>query len=444
MDKNRILANVDNLSAEQLFSFVKDGIITLNEIVSTGNLGLDKRRSILTLITNLGEKDQEAWDTARSGNENDLKDYISRFPAGKYVSDAEAKIRNIENIRLQALGNKQKVLQNIKNNLNFYDPDQVKGFLANGTITEDDLFSIGIPQNVISSIYNVRTPTLKLENTPFTIPAGFTEVYFWGIPGSGKTCALAAIMSTLNSGGLIEIPQSSGYDYTNRLINIFNNDLAYLPTTTSFRNTQYLPFTIREANERKARSVSLIELSGEIFNCFFTKVAGMSFKSDEHETTFNAVEIFLRTKNPKIHFFFVDYEIGNKTDADGLTQLNYLQAATTYFANPNNKIFDRTTQAIYIVLTKSDMLNCDKENRGEEAKKYLTSERLIAFVNVLKEKCVRFGINGGKLEFIPFSLGKVFFQQICEFDKETSKEVIEKLTEKIRAETSTIFDVFNK
>ena len=234
MDKNRILANVDNLSAEQLFSFVKDGILTLNEIVSTGNLSLDKRRIILTLITNLEEKDQEAWDTARSGNENNLKDYIYLFPAGKYVSDAEAKIRNIENIRLQAQGNKQKVLQNIRNNFNSYDPDQVKGFLANGTITEDDLFSLGIPQNVISSIYNVRTPTLKLENTPFTIPDGFTEVYFWGIPGSGKTCALAAILNTLNSSGSIEIPQSSGYDYTNRLINIFNNDLAFLIACSLF------------------------------------------------------------------------------------------------------------------------------------------------------------------------------------------------------------------
>jgi hypothetical protein len=90
------------------------------------------------------------------------------------------------------------------------------------------------------------------------------------------------------------------------------------------------------------------------------------------------------------------------------------------------------------------MLNGEKENRREEAKKYLTSERLISFVNVLKEKCVRFGINGGNLEFIPFSLGKVFFQQICEFDKETSKDVIRKLMEKIRAERNTIFDLFNK
>lgn len=444
MDKNKILANVDNLTAGQLFSFIESGIVNLDEIVKTGNLGLDKRRSILALIANLEEKDQAAWNTACNGNENDLNDYISRFPAGKYIREAKEKIRNFENIRSQALGNKQRVLQNIRNNLNFYDPDQIKGFLANGTITEADLFSLGIPQNVISSIYNIRTPTLKLENTPFTIPDGFTEVYFWGIPGSGKTCALAAILNTLNSSGSIEIPQSSGYDYTNRLINIFNNDLAYLPTTTNFRNTQYLPFTIREANERKARSVSLIELSGEIFNCFFTKVAGLPFKSTDHETTFNAVETFLRTNNPKIHFFFVDYETGNKTDADGLTQLNYLQAATTYFANPSNKIFDRTTQAIYIVLTKSDMLNGEKENRREETRRYLTSERVIAFVNVLKEKCVRYGINGGNLDFIPFSLGKVFFQQICEFDKETSKDVIKKFTEKIRAERNTIFDIFNR
>jgi hypothetical protein len=443
MDKNRILANVDNLSAAQLFSFIKDGIVTLTEIVSTGNLSLDKRRIISTLISKLEEEDQEAWDTARIGNENDLKDYISRFPAGKYVSDAEAKIRNIENIRLQAQGNKQKVLQDIINNKN-NDPDKIKGFLSNGTITEQDLLSLSIPRNVISSIYNVKTPPLNLENTPFTIPDGCTEVYFWGIMGSGKTCALAAILNTLNSSGLIEIPQSSGFDYTNRLINIFNNDLAYLPTTTSFRNTQYLPFTIREPNDKKARSVSLIELSGEIFNCFYTKVAGLPFKSDAHETTFNAVETFLRTRNPKIHFFFVDYENGNKTDNDGLTQLNYLQAATTYFANPNNRIFDRTTQAIYIVLTKSDMLNGDKVNRREEARKYLTSERLISFVNVLKEKCVRFGINGGDLEFIPFTLGKVYFGQICEFDNETSNDVISKLMEKIKPDRSTIFDVFNK
>lgn len=444
MDKNKILANVDNLTADQLFSFIKSGIINLDEIVKTGNLGLDKRRSILAQLEKLAESDDGAWKTACTGNEMDLKNYISSFPSGKYINEAEEKIKNFDNIRSQALGNKQRVLQNIRNNLNFYDPDQIKGFLAIGTITEQDLISLGIPQNVIVSIYNVKTPTLKLENTPFTIPVGFTEVYFWGIPGSGKTCALAAIMSTLYSDGLIDILPGNGYDYTTKLINIFKEDLAYLPQPTNFRNTQYLPFTFKEASESKARSVSLIELSGEIFNCFYTKVAGLPFKSDEHETTFNAVELFLRTKNPKIHFFFVDYETSNKSDADGYTQLNYLQAATAYFSNPRNKIFDKTTQAIYIVLTKSDMLNGEKENRREEAKRYLTSERVINFVNVLKAKCVSYGINGGNLEFIPFSLGKVYFQQVCEFDKETSKDVIKKFQEKIKAEKHTIFDIFNK
>ena len=119
MDKNKILANVDNLTAGQLFSFIESGIVNLDEIVKTGNLGLDKRRSILALIANLEEKDQAAWNTACNGNENDLNDYISRFPAGKYIREAKEKIRNFENIRSQALGNKQRVLQNIRNNLNF-------------------------------------------------------------------------------------------------------------------------------------------------------------------------------------------------------------------------------------------------------------------------------------------------------------------------------------
>lgn len=54
-----------------------------------------------------------------------------------------------------------------------------------------------------------------------------TEVYFWGIPSSGKSCALGAILSVAANGRIARSmdpdTESQGYGYMNYLINLFHD-----------------------------------------------------------------------------------------------------------------------------------------------------------------------------------------------------------------------------
>ncbi len=196
-------------------------------------------------------------------------------------------------------------------------------------------------------------------------------------------------------------------------------------------------------------SVSLIELSGEIFQCFFRKNASMPLQSKQHEDTFNSLMRFLNGKNRKIHFFFIDYEKENLPDHDGYTQGNYLAAASTFFKN--NDIFSKTTDAIYLVITKSDLMPCkdvDKnklyKKRVEYSKEHLKTNNFTAFVNILKNRCKQHSINAGKLTVEPFSLGKVYFQSICNFDTSSAEKLIDILVDRIPANRKSIIDVLNK
>ncbi|MDR2027375.1 MAG: hypothetical protein LBQ01_07445 [Prevotellaceae bacterium] len=440
-NKAQIIANTENLSAEQLFDYIRQDVVTLAELKSSGNLDASKRKTILGLQTARDREDDEAWERCRY-NESELSNYVAQYPAGKHIAEAKDRIEFLEQQRREAQANRQDILTKISLNANSFTPGMISSFLSEGTVTKDDLINCGIPGEIVDRMENIVSPALSLGEIPRSIPDGYTEVYFWGIPGSGKTCALAAILNTAERKGYLEIAVGPGYDYMTRLKNIFITQYGVLPSASPVETTQYLPFVLKRGKD-KPRSISLIELSGEIFQCFYNKSAGLPFSTQSHENTFNNLMNFLKSKNRKIHFFFIDYEKENNVDINNHTQSDYLQAAATFFKN--NDVFSKATDAIYIVITKSDLMPAkNMTERVAFSKQYLQNNNFTAFLNSLKERCKQHSINGGKLTVEPFSLGKVYFQQICSIDREDSERIINILVDRIVPNKKSILDVFNK
>ena len=453
MDQEYILNHVEDFNSQQLFEFINQGIVTLQELRDTGNLDNSIRKEIIALQEVEVKRDDDAWEKVRYGNEAILSDYITNFPVGRHVVEAKAKIDYLEEQRRRIITQRQEVLDNIKRNPNSYNPDQIKEFLKNGFFSDKDLMDYcEIPQSAITNLENIVTPNLEIGNNPTSIPDGYTEVYFWGYNGSGKTCALGAILQMADKKGYLNIAPGPGYLYANQLKNIFSDDDVandYLPAPSPFDVTQYLPFTLKKPKEKGSRSISLIELSGEIFRCFLYKNAGQPFPSQQHVDTFNSLNTFLKSNNRKIHFFFIDYDRENNPDNMGLKQSDYLAAASTYFKN--NAVFGKTTDAIYVVLTKSDLLLDDQdkhvdgyEQRVDYAIKHLNEQNYRSFINTLKDNCKKYSINAGKLTVEPFSLGKVYFRQICNFEGSSATNIVEILMERIAVTKKSILDVFNQ
>lgn len=443
MDKDYILNHIDELTAQQLFDSINQKIVTRREIINSGDLDATKRKAIDSLQKVRETEDDNAWNSARN-TEQGCRDYITNYPVGRNVTQAHQQIDNWEQKRIKENEERNRIVDRLRQNSNSFTPGMLGQYLNNGAITKHDLLNAGIPNDIIVHLDNIVTPRYQLGITPTSIPEGYTEVYFWGIPGSGKTCALAAVLSTANREGLLEIAQGPGYDYMVKLKNIFSNRISFLPAASPVDTTQYLPFVLKKPNEKYSRSVSLIELSGEIFQCFLYKNANRPLPSPQHEETFNSLINFLNGGNRKMHFFFIDYDVENNPDADGYCQSDYLNAAATYFNDRRNNLFSKTTDAIYIVLTKSDLMACEKEDRVKQLKGYLQNHNFLAFVNSLRSKCQENSINAKRILGTPFALGKVYFQQICEFDPETANNIIDILIRRISAKKESILDVFNK
>lgn len=102
----------------------------------------------------------------------------------------------------------------------------------------DDLNSIGIDSRFFSCLGSADNNILTFNAKALTeIDLPCTEVYFWGIPSSGKTCALGGILSVANSGHVARTmamdKNCQGYAYMNRLADLFKSDKATnLPPST--------------------------------------------------------------------------------------------------------------------------------------------------------------------------------------------------------------------
>lgn len=431
--KNRdyYLNHIEYLSAEELAAGIADGIVTLKELQDTHNFDSSKQKNVKGILS---KRDDATYFSANT--EADLRHYITVYPNGNHVAEANSRLRKLQEERETYESKKKEretLLRNIRRDINEYDPDEIINKL-----TREDLDAlcgeIGVDPAIVR---NYSQPVLKLNDIPESeadVPVGYTDVFFWGIPSSGKTCALSAIFSTIKSEYSMESPDSAkkfGATYRDSLINIFKNGYGNLPGRTADDRTQYMPFLLYRRGERNKRKISFFELSGEVFKYFYELANNSriidSSQKDDIEKSFQTLDLLLRSSNQKIHYFFIDYnqETKHSEDSNGLTQSNYLEAAATYFRDRND-IFKRRTDAVYVVVTKSD------EIKGADAKTQagnFLDENFGSFMDVLRNQCRGYSID---FKVKLFSIGDVYFKRICRINKSYSKDIINDLLEKVR------------
>ena len=441
MNRDTIIAHIHDIDAQSLFDYIQKGIFSLEELMKTGNLDHQKRMLIQRLLKEENKRDDDAYQNACNQRTIDAyQQYLDRFPAGQHIREANGAITLLKIIIDEGF----KKIRDILDNPNNYTPLMIKDIVDQGVLSWEALLE-HYPLEIINKLKRYNPVMLQLGETPEKIDDGYTEVYFWGIPGSGKTCALSAVLSCADRSGRLRQEEGTGFGYLTDLINIFNDKIGILPNPTPvYDKTQYLPFYLKkDATEKRARKIGLVELSGEVFQCFDDVISKKQFKTLDHQETFTLLEKYLQGTNRKMHFFFIDYSKNNELDIDyRRTQANYLNAASLYFRN--RSIFKNTTDAIYLVITKSDLMPfTSQEQKNEEAKRFVT-EKFSGFVNGLKDICKKYDINGGVLTVIPFSLGEVFFQKICKIDDFSSNKIIDILIERIRPQKEIWTNVLNK
>jgi hypothetical protein len=483
MEKKEYISQIDYLSAEQIVEGISDGIVTFDELKKTGEFGADKQKKVKALLT---KKEDESYDAACAAHTKEaFEHYLSVFPAGKYADAARNKIQQFrdelifkedndayaaacatntkeafENYLSKFFAGKyadearvkiQQVIdfEDIVRNVNEYTPEEIKNKLSYEKLN-DLCWELGIDAQLVM---NYREPELKFNPIPQNerdIPVGYTDVFFWGIPSSGKTCALSAIFHTIQQQYTLEAADCNvkfGATYRDTLINIFRHEYGNLPPRTNTDRTQYMPFLLSKRGEKKKRRISFFELSGELFKYFYEVVNNADMNINENdrediEKSFRSLDLLLNSNNQKIHFFFIDYnqETRHTSDRNGYTQNNYLQAAATYFRDKND-IFRKKTDAVFVVVTKSDEIQGTERERAEKAKKFL-NDNFGGFMDVLKIYCTKRSID---FRVKLFSIGDVYFKRICRINRAYSADIINDLLVRVKpVNENKILDFFGK
>ena len=329
---------------------------------------------------------------------------------------------------------KEKFLFLLEHNHNLVSNDIIKELLDNGFLEEEDLEICGIDSEFVDLLSEKKPidPALGSDYQQIeSIEPGSTEVYFWGMPGSGKSCALGAVLSTANNGGDKMIQHlCQGGDYMSRLSLIFRHDGGYtfLPAGTDIKNTYEMRFSL--IRDKKEHPLSLIDFSGELFRCLYKQHTNTILNSDEQAALKSLTNLLKEhaSENRKIHFFVIEYGAENK-DIDGLPQGEYLQRAAEHLNHIG--VFDEYTDAIYIVLTKSDKAGTfdSRDDEDNHYRNYM-SKHYSGFYWALQHLCEKHSINGGVLEFVPFTIGEVCFQRFCRFDSTAAREILDYIVER--------------
>lgn len=362
----------------------------------------------------------------------EIPTFKNRVYDGKLVTDVDATILDVivSFIKEKNIVKTEELLNELRKDINLLDAVVIKKLYDKEILDYDDILSLGVDESFIRKLFSLTQPIRFMAPEAIDrINMESTEVYFWGIPSSGKSCALGAILSASNSG---EVANSmhpdvncQGYGYMTRLSSLFRrNQTSVLPPGTPTCSTYEMAFSLVDENS-KVHPITCIDLAGELVRCMFKQNAGEALKDDE-EDALNTVTRLLhdnRTKNRKIHFFVLEYGAENR-EYEGLSQNVYLDAALNYIRNYN--VFETDTDAIYLLMTKVDKTGLKGEELRQELERYIR-ENYRGFYGALKTICKENEINNGVVDIVPFSVGTVCFQDFCKFNPVAANNVVRKL-----------------
>lgn len=435
----------------------------------------DARNQIAELLQKENEiQVEDVWDALDKSDIEVLRNFNRNNPDNSHVTEARVIINELQREKRRGEGT-HLVISAIKEGYNSNRPDLkipklLKDYLDSKRISSCDIATVigddnnimeaGIVQTLcnqgiieyddlvnISGIDSVfvdklmyfqssDVPDLPAAHPLEAIKKGYTEVYFWGIPSSGKTCALGAIMSAAKNGTSVKamLPDGNcqGAAYMMQLADLFDPEaVSVLPPRTDVQDTYEMRFTLVGEDGREHK-LAFIDLSGELFTCMHLKASGLPLSQQQKDAinTLDNILVKNRTNNRKIHFFVVEYGAQDKK-IRGMSQDSYLQAAISYINEMD--IFDEFTDGVYMIVTKADKANVDESELGAHLANYIETYYK-GLYGGLVDICEKKEINGGRVSRFPFSIGKVCFQNLCMFDKEWTNRIIEEIKGRSYAE----------
>lgn len=408
-------------------------------------------------------KEDAVWGWAcRTNTASAYTTYLADYPSGKYSFDAEM---NIKTLKREEDELKEQLFEDMKQHpweytwekmRNLYNgvsltPDQIdflnrqgdvySRFVLKGMrITHDDLVEHGVVPRDVTQI-EVTSPEFSMPQTNIEnlgdFPQDRTDVFFLGVPRSGKSSVLSGVIYQLWKDGFAGyVPQIvNGYDpcmsYYQGLIRAAASKKP--PVGTATDTVSFMKIDLVKGREKS--ELTIVEMAGEAFKKAATRISDNSQAGVWKEL---GAEKCLRSTNKKVLFFVLDYSSirGINPMCTAFDQLEILESSLRTLCNdgpdernPSRNCTMSKVETVTILVTKSDLMgsNLTVQQRLAAAQRYM-SEHFRNFMNELMRVSKKFGCNSAnnyEPYFMTFSLGDFYVGNTFVFNPADSRQIID-------------------
>jgi hypothetical protein len=376
--KNILLQNCNGLETSQIIAIVQAGQISIEEFKVAG-LSQDKINQIVSSLTT---KEQT------ENNANRRKELLEKVLRGRVSAD------------------------------------EIKANINNKNFSFDDLLDAGINDRVVNSLKHYcnsnRITMFRNINQLPPMEEGRTDVYFVGVPGSGKSTMLSGLLNVANRNGVLmpDIYNNDGSIYQTQLISDLNRGV--LPNATASGSYNYVALSLKDEEGAK-HPFNIVEVPGENYVNMFNNGDVGEFLN------------YISNSNKKILIFVIDslaHDTGYNDSSSQLDQnLVYVNILNMF---KSNGILDQT-DAIYLVANKFDAIKATRYATNNSSDVDLASDFLQEEFRNLIENCKdarEDSKNKFKIKVLPFSIGNVSYTSIIDnFNREYSEVVVDNLIE---------------
>lgn len=371
------------------------------------------------------ESARKDWIDAKQ--ENTILGYVgfmTRHPYCEYREEAEALVRNMK-------GN---LLSDMKRYPFKYNRELMYDYISTNALTMEDLVDTShtLTDRAYSHIKKYphlldeqrQLPVSRLENPQSE--GGNTDVYFFGVSGSGKTCVLSGLMSLTGQLGFRFDPKGpgGGGNYAMELRNYARTSM--LPPATDQEYIQVIDGQIKD-DKGFLHKISLIEMSGE---------KTRQFASIDNPTGLEdlgpGASGLLSNDNNKVIFFVIDPTANEKdiilnnsagSDSVVVKQSDVLSCVSSLLSK--NKALMKKVVAIHVILTKSDTLG-DYIDQSV-IQNILDAQGYRVVLEDIKAICTKYDINkqtGFQVGLYPFCVGRFMPGDVYTFDETDSLKIL--------------------
>lgn len=299
--KNILLQNCNNLESNQIISIVQTGEITIEEFKAAGL----SQNLINQILSSLTTKEQTENNAAKK------RELLEKVARGRVSAD------------------------------------EIKANINNGNFSFDDLLDAGINERVVNSLKHYcnsnRITMFRNINQLPPMEGGRTDVYFVGVPGSGKSTMLSGLLNIANRNGILmpDIYNNDGSIYQTQLISDLNRGV--LPNATASGSYNYVALSLKDEDGAK-HPFNIVEVPGENYVNMFNNGDVGEFLN------------YISNNNKKILIFVVDSLAHDTGYSDSNSQLDqnlvYVNILNMF---KSNGVLDQT-DAVYLVANKFDAI----------------------------------------------------------------------------------------